>query len=64
MHTSAFYTYLSMNRWFGVTLDWTITVYSAICVFSFIIIDDGEARCQISGATRIIIYKKQPIRNN
>ena len=42
MHTSTFYTYLSMNRWFGVTLDWTITVYSAICVFSFLLIDDGE----------------------
>ena len=42
VHTSAFFTYLSMNRWFGVALDWTITVYSAICVFSFMLIDDGK----------------------
>ena len=42
VHTSAFFTYLSMNRWFGVALDWTITVYSAICVFSFMLVDDGE----------------------
>ena len=42
VHTSAFFTYLSMNRWFGVALDWTITVYSAICVFSFMLFDDGE----------------------
>lgn len=42
VHTSAFFTYLSMNRWFGVALDWTITVYSAICVFSFMLFDDGS----------------------
>ena len=45
VHTSAFFTYLSMNRWFGVALDWTITVYSAICVFSFMLIDDGKMSC-------------------
>ena len=43
IHTSAFFTFISTDRWFAIHLDWIIVFYILICVLSFLIMPEGKA---------------------
>ena len=38
LHTSAWFTFISATRWFGVWLDWIVVVYLACVVYSFLLL--------------------------
>ena len=38
VHTSAWFTFISGTRWFGVWLDWIVVVYLACVVLSFLVL--------------------------
>ena len=43
IHTSAFFTFISTDRWFAIHLDWIIVFYILICVLSFLMMPEGKA---------------------
>ena len=38
LHTSAWFAFISATRWFGVWLDWLVSAYVAVVVFSFLLL--------------------------
>ena len=38
VHTSAWFAFISATRWFGVWLDWLVSAYVAVVVFSFLLL--------------------------
>ena len=42
IHTSAFFAFLSTNRWFAVCLDWIVVFYLLVCVLSFLLMPDSK----------------------
>ena len=52
VHTSTWFAFISTTRWFGLWLDWIVTVYMACVVYSFLLLSadllDGEVGLAIS----------------
>lgn len=52
IHTSTWFAFISTTRWFGLWLDWIVTVYMACVVYSFLLLSadllDGEVGLAIS----------------